>query len=87
MAFVIAKKKYRGHPAHKVREIRSMVENELCGWSIYPDQLPAMVARMRRKLTERRAVVPTGEAGDTRIICELLKVIGLPAEPTKRKKR
>jgi len=34
------------HPQHKAREIRSIGSNGFVGWSIYPEQIPAMVKAM-----------------------------------------
>jgi hypothetical protein len=65
------------HPQHKAREIRSIGTGELVGWSIYPDQLGAIERRMQTTLTKLRAVTLTGHAGDTAIIVELLKAIGI----------
>lgn len=57
-----------------------MTTGEFCGWSIYPEQLPAMIDAMRKRLTEMRATVVTGKTGDSHIAREMLKAIGL-AEP------
>lgn len=34
------------HPQHKAREIRSLGSNGFVGWSIYPEQIPAMIKAM-----------------------------------------
>lgn len=33
-------------PEHKAREIRGIVSHNLVGWSIYPEQIPAMLKAM-----------------------------------------
>ena len=33
-------------PAHKAREVRNIFNGKFTAWSIYPDQLPAMIKAM-----------------------------------------
>ena len=43
-------KKRKEHPPHKAREITNLMSGQHIGWSIYPDQIPAMVEQMAKAL-------------------------------------
>jgi hypothetical protein len=64
------------HPPYKVREIKNIFSGKLIGWSIYPDQIPAMRKTIKRVLA---SMVFTGDkTAHKEMANAVLMSIGLP---------
>jgi hypothetical protein len=68
------------HPKHKAREIRSIGSNSFVGWSIYPEQIPAMLKAMGDVIYDD--VITSGDA-PANCAKKALAAIGLVLPNTK----